>query len=148
MIKQQNKEINQVRIQEEKIRKKEAKQSIQRQKDEKREEAYNAVIELKNYREKKVEEPSKKISKTKPPPPPKDETSEEEEEEEIEEEPKPVERKIYKKPPPPINNRRRPPPRVKEPTDEELYENANLELLRKRFIEQSRNRLMGDLFNY
>ena len=36
----------------------------------------------------------------------------------------------------------------REPTDSEITENANIEMLRKRYIEQRNNRLINDLFNY
>jgi hypothetical protein len=51
-----------------------------------------------------------------------------------------------KQPPPP---RQQPPPRQRrQPTDDELYSKANIELLRDRLYQQTRQRLANDLFSY
>jgi len=39
-------------------------------------------------------------------------------------------------------------PKVQKTTDEEIYGNASLELLRKKLRQETRQRLMTDLFNY
>jgi len=162
LVKIQLKEINETRRTEERERKKEAISNEKREKDAKREEAYKAVIELKNAKQERnskkevnsdveVEKPAPK-PKSQPKfklPPPQDEPSEEEEEE-IEEVYEPPPRKTVVKPPlpPPSQFKRKPRPQRREPTDAELYQNANIEMLRKRFMEQTRNRLVNDLFNY
>jgi hypothetical protein len=134
------------------------KKEQQKIKNEKRDKEYNDVIELKKKKEAKEEEIKEEVKSTPkpkpkskpkakpPPPPPPDEVSEEEEEE-VEYEPPP--RKIKQQPPPPpkqITRKQRPAKR--EPTDSEITENANIEMLRKRYIEQRNNRLINDLFNY
>lgn len=67
---------------------------------------------------------------------------EEEEEEEYEE--PPPKKVITKQPlPPPEKFVRR-----QRPTDEELYSKANIEMLRARLYQQTRQRLNNDLFGY
>ena len=53
-------------------------------------------------------------------------------------------------PPEKFERRARPPPtRTKrEPADDELYSQANIEMLRQRFYQQTRARLQSDLFGY
>jgi len=88
------------------------------------------------------------------PPPQQEEPSEEEEE--IEEVYEPPPRKTTMKPPPPppsqFKRKPRPASRAQAPkreqSDAELYQNANMEILRKKFLEQAKDRLMNDLFNY
>ena len=56
-----------------------------------------------------------------------------------------------KKPPTPPKQFKRPsriPPPRREPTDEQLYDNANIEILRQRLYQQTRQRLQNDLFSY
>ena len=90
-------------------------------------------------------------AKLKPEPEPEEETEEEPEEEPEEEEivrPKPA---TIKKPIPPPKQFKRPsriPPPRREPTDEQLYDNANIEILRQRLYQQTRQRLQNDLFSY
>ena len=56
-------------------------------------------------------------------------------------------------PPPPekFERRARPPPPTRtkrEPTDDELYSQANIEMLRQRLYQQTRARRQSDLFCY
>ena len=73
-----------------------------------------------------------------------------EEEEEIEEvyEPPPRKTTVKQPLPAPSQFKRKPRPQKREQSDAELYQNANLEILRKKFLEQAKDRLMNDLFNY
>ncbi len=50
--------------------------------------------------------------------------------------------------PPPKQIKRREKPVRAEPSDSELYSKANMEMLRNKLYQQTRQRLMGDLFNY
>ena len=134
-------------------------------KDSKREEAYNAVIELKNTKQSKKEvnsdeeehataiQPQRKAKfQTKSavrvqPPPQQEEPSEEEEIEEVYE-PPPRKTTMKQLLPAPSQFKRKPRPQKREQSDAELYQNANMEILRKKFLEQAKDRLMNDLFNY
>jgi len=186
MVKLQLKEIHETRRVEERQRKKDVIINEKKAKDSKRQEAYNAVIELKNTKQSKKEvnsdeeenapamQPQRHLSspeakaksQTKSamrglrpsvavqPPPQQEEPSEEEEE--IEEVSEPPPRKTTMKPPPPppsqFKRKPRPASRAQAPkreqSDAELYQNANMEILRKKFLEQAKDRLMNDLFNY
>lgn len=96
-----------------------------------REKEYNRIMAEKNAKlapppepEEKEEKPLSKLQKPKPKPKPE---SEEEEEEEV----------IIKK------------PIAKKPiTEEQLYSKANIEMLRNRLYQQTRQRLKNDMFNY
>jgi len=77
-------------------------------------------------------EPVRKIPKVKKPPPPEEESEEEEE-----------------APPPPKEFIRKAKPALRrELTDDELYSKASIEMLKQRFHEQTRRRLVNELFNY
>ena len=103
---------------------------MKQEKQQKREQTYKAIIELKQKQEKKVKKPE-------PEPEPEEEEEEEEEEKE-------------KLPPPPPKKAivRRVRPQRREETDEELYSKANIEILRQRLYQQTRQRLNNDLFGY
>ena len=134
------------------------KEQKRQEKNKKRDETYQAVVKLTKAKEepeaKAKEEPKEKPKpkpKAKPEPEPEPEPESESEEEEEEEEERPPPRKvIHKKPIPPPKTFRR---RIKveptnELTDEDLYSNANIEMLRQRLYEQTRRRLTHELFNY
>ena len=92
-----------------------------------------------------VKEQPKAKPKPKPAPEPEPEPEEESEEEEEEEEYEPPPRKVNVKQPVP------PPKQItrkKAPTDEDLYSNANIEMLRNKLRQQTLQRLNQDLFNY
>lgn len=184
MVKLQLKEIHETRRVEERQRKKDVIINEKKAKDSKREEAYNAVIELKNTKQSKKEvnsdeeenapamQPQRRLSspeakaksQTKSAmrglrpsvavqPPPQEEPSEEEEIEEVYE--PPPRKTTMKQPlPAPSQFKRKPRPASRaqapkrEQSDAELYQNANMEILRKKFLEQAKDRLMNDLFNY
>lgn len=122
-VRRKNKEIKQFHKEQKKVEKHEAKIEIEK----KRDEAMNAIIELKN----------KKI-----PAPVAEPVKEESEEEEIH---------VPQIPPPKTFKRAKPKPvksTPKEPTESELYSNASIEILRNKLYEQTRQRLMNDMFNY
>ena len=131
------------------------KEQKRQEKNKKRDETYQAVVKLTKAKEEpQKEEPKEKPKekpKPKPEPEPEPEPESESEEEEEEEEERPPPRKVtHKKPIPPPKTFRR---RVKEKptnelTDEDLYSNANIEMLRQRLYEQTRKRLTHELFNY
>jgi hypothetical protein len=52
--------------------------------------------------------------------------------------------KTERPPPPPKQITRK----KREPTEQELYSNASVEMLRQRLFEQTRKRLVNELFNY
>ena len=128
-------------------------------KEQKLKEEYDKVMEKKKQKETPVPQPqaNKVLAK-----------QEEQEESEKEEEYKPVLQKPRVKKqapipaPPPASRvlretegRRRSPPLrkpkpapVRRQTDEEMYGNASLELLRKKLQQETRQRLLTDLFNY
>jgi hypothetical protein len=116
---------------------------------EKQDEAYNAVIEIKKKREEEKQKKEQPKKPTKPKVKLEPEPEEEEEEEEEQEKP-PLRKLISKAPPPPkpFERRARPQRTRQEPTDEELYENANIEILRQRLYQQTRARLANELFGY
>ena len=142
-------------------------------KNEKRDKDYNALMEMKKKEEAKEEvkeemrlrspeakeedkltplPPKPKLkqkAKQPPPPPPEEDPSEEEEEEEevVEYEP-PPRKTIQQPPPPPKRFVKKQQPIRREPSENELYQNANIEMLRNKFYQQTRQRLMTDLFNY
>ena len=64
------------------------------------------------------------------------------------EEEEPPKKPIAKPLPPPKKIVRAKPQSRIEPTDEDFYENANIEMLRKRLYQQTRQRLANDLFGY
>ena len=138
--KRQNKEIT-----------KYEKETSRKEKQQRREQTYNAIIELKQKEEETKEQP-KKVIKPKIVEPEPEEPEEEEEEEEIIKEPP---KKIITKAPitqvtPPKQFKKKttiPAPR-REATNEELYDNANIEILRHRLYQQTRQRLQNDLFGY
>ena len=180
MVKLQLKEIHETRRVEERQRKKDVIINEKKAKDSKREEAYNAVIELKNTKQSKKEvdsdeeEPQRHLSSPKAkaksqtksavrglrpsvavqPPPQQEEPSEEEEEIEEVYEPPPRKTTMKQPLPAPSQFKRKPRPASRaqapkrEQSDAELYQNANMEILRKKFLEQAKDRLMNDLFNY
>ena len=110
-----------------------------------------AIIELKKEKQEKQE-------KAKAPPPPPEKESEDSEAEEYseseDEKYAPTIRKVQttKPPPPPKEFKRRvkiiKPKEVKEEPESELYSKANIEILRNKLYQQTRQRLIGDLFNY
>ena len=51
-------------------------------------------------------------------------------------------------PPPPKQFTRKQKAIKREPTEQELYSNASVEMLRRRLFEQARKRLVNELFNY
>ena len=68
------------------------------------------------------------------------------EDDEEEYEPPPRKVRISKPAPPPKEFKRK---SIRtEPTDSELYSKANMEILRNKLYQQTRQRLIGDLFNY
>lgn len=159
----QKKEINDVS--------KQQKLEAKKQREAKQEEAYKAVLELKKGKEEPKEAPKAKPQPPpqeeseeeeapkptpkpkakptpKPTPQPQEESENEEEEEEYERPPRKMNIKQPVPPPKQFIRKQRPPPTKREPSDAELYENANIELLRKRFYQQTKQRLMNDLFNY
>ena len=68
-------------------------------------------------------------------------------EEEPTPEPEPVQNMI-KKPPPPKQFIRSQKPLRRPHPDEELYDNASIEMLRQQFYHQTRQRLYNDIFSY
>ena len=99
-----------------------------KEKEEKQEQAYEAVIKIKKEREKIKIEPIK---------------------EELPPEPEPPKETTNPPPPPPkefIRKQRIVKP--KEPTEQELYSNASVAMLRQKLYEQTRKRLVNELFNY
>ena len=131
------------------------KEQKRQEKNKKRDETYQAVVKLTKAKEEPQKEEPKEKPKEKPKPKPKPEPepepeSESEEEEEEEEERPPPRKVTHKKPiPPPKTFRRRVKVEpVNELTDEDLYSNANIEMLRQRLYEQTRKRLTHELFNY
>ena len=144
--KRQNKEIT-----------KYEKETSRKEKQQRREQTYNAIIELKQKEEETKEQP-KKVIKPKivePEPEPEEEEPDEEESEEEEEIIKVPPKKVITKAPitqvtPPKQFKKKttiPAPR-REATNEELYDNANIEILRHRLYQQTRQRLQNDLFGY
>ena len=119
-----------------------------------------AQLEVDNGTQEEPKPQPKKTVKAKPKEPepePEEETEEDEEEpeEEIEQKaPPPPKRVIHNKippsrqPPRQFKRQSRIPPPPREPTDNELYDNANIELLRQRLYQQTRQRLNNDLFGY
>ena len=144
--KRQNKEIT-----------KYEKETSRKEKQQRREQTYNAIIELKQKEEETKEQP-KKVIKPKivePEPEEPDDDEEEEQEEEEEEIIKVPPKKVIAKAPitqvtQPKQFKKKttiPAPR-REATNEELYDNANIEILRHRLYQQTRQRLQNDLFGY
>ena len=141
--KRQNKEIT-----------KYEKETSRKEKQQRREQTYNAIIELKQKEEETKEQP-KKVIKPKIVEPEPEEPEEEEEEEEEEEIIKVPPKKVIAKAPitqvtQPKQFKKKttiPAPR-REATNEELYDNANIEILRHRLYQQTRQRLQNDLFGY
>ena len=139
--KRQNKEIT-----------KYEKETSRKEKQQRREQTYNAIIELKQKEEETKEQPKKVIKPKIVEPVPEEPEEEEEEEEEIIKEPP---KKVIAKAPitqltPPKQFKKKttiPAPR-REATNEELYDNANIEILRHRLYQQTRQRLQNDLFGY
>ena len=126
------------------------KEQIKQEKQQKREKAYDTIMEMKQ-KEEEVKEQPKKVVKPKikdPEPEPEEEPEEEDEEEVVEAPPKKV---IPKTPITPQKQFKKktiiPTPR-REATNEELYDNANIEILRHRLYQQTRQRLNNDLFGY
>ena len=142
----QNKELKEHERQQAKEAKHYEKNKEKIDKEKKREEAVNIILETK-----KKAEPVKEQPKAKPPPKPKPEPEPEEESEE-EDEYEPPPRKVAVKaplPPPKQIIRKKAPPRPPpQPTEEDLYSNANIEMLRKKLRQQTLQRLNSDLFNY
>ena len=142
----QNKELKEHERQQAKEAKHYEKNKDKIDKEKKREEAVNIILESK-----KKAEPVKEEPKAKPPPKPKPEPEPEEESEE-EDEYEPPPRKVAVKaplPPPKQIIRKKAPPRPPpQPTEEDLYSNANIKMLRKKLRQQILQRLNSDLFNY
>ena len=143
--KRQNKEIT-----------KYEKETSRKEKQQRREQTYNAIIELKQKEEETKEQPKKvikpKIVEPEPEEPDDDEEEEQEEEEEIIK--VPPKKVIAKAPITQVTQPKQfkkkttiPAPR-REATNEELYDNANIEILRHRLYQQTRQRLQNDLFGY
>jgi hypothetical protein len=145
----QNKELKEFERQKAKDAKHYEKNKEKIDKEKKREEAVNTILEMKKKTE-PVKEPVQE-KKAKPPPKPKPEPEpepEEESEEEEEYEP-PPKKVIVKQPlPPPKQIIRKKVIQKKEPTDDELYSSANIEMLKKKLRQQTLQRLNADLFNY
>ena len=131
---------------------KEQKHHVKTEKEKKRDQAVEAIIELKKEKQEKQE-------KAKAPPPPPEKESEDSEAEEYseseDEKYAPTIRKVQttKPPLPPPNEFKRrvkiiKPKEVKEEPESELYSKANIEILRNKLYQQTRQRLIGDLFNY
>lgn len=143
--KRQNKEIT-----------KYEKETSRKEKQQRREQTYNAIIELKQKEEETKEQP-KKVIKPKivePEPEPEEKPDEEESEEEEEIIKVPPKKVIAKAPITQVTQPKQfkkkttiPAPR-REATNEELYDNANIEILRHRLYQQTRQRLQNDLFGY
>lgn len=94
-----------------------------------REKEYNRIMAEKNAKlapEEKEEKPLQKLQKSKPKPKPEPESESEDEEEVI------IKKPIAKKP----------------ITEEQLYSKANIEMLRNKLYQQTRQRLKNDMFNY
>jgi hypothetical protein len=133
----------------EKEQKKEEKHKEKIEKEKKRDEAVEAIIELKKEKQIK-QQPERSSREAKPKAEPEPKPKEESEEEEEEYEPPPRKIQITKPPPPPKNFKKR----VKvikperEVSESELYSKANIEMLRNKLYQQTRQRLMNDLFNY
>ena len=130
------------------------KEQIRQEKQQKREKAYNTIMEMKQKEEEVKEQPKKVVKpKIKEPEPEAEEEPEEEPEEEDEEEvvEAPPKKVIPKTPITPQKQFKKktiiPTPR-REATNEELYDNANIEILRHRLYQQTRQRLNNDLFGY
>ena len=144
--KRQNKEIT-----------KYEKETSRKEKQQRREQTYNAIIELKQKEEETKEQP-KKVIKPKivePEPEPEEEEPDEEESEEEEEIIKVPPKKVIAKaaitqvtPPKQFKKKTTIPAPRREATNEELYDNANIEILRHRLYQQTRQRLQNDLFGY
>ena len=143
--KRQNKEIT-----------KYEKETSRKEKQQRREHTYNAIIELKQKEEETKEQPKKVIKpKIVEPEPEPDEEEPDEEEEEEEEIIKVPPKKVIAKAPitqvtPPKQFKKKttiPAPR-REATNEELYDNANIEILRHRLYQQTSQRLQKDFFIY
>jgi len=138
------------------------RKETKKEKQEKLKEEYEKVLEKKKQKE------------AAPPPPPKEEPEEFEEEPEEEEPPqppvpqnpkrvrvKPVAQPAAPQPPPPVAHakasasapqpRQRAPPRERPPrakSDAELYGEASIEILKKKLQQETRQRLLSELFNY
>ena len=101
-----------------------------------REEEYQKVIEARKAKEAVAppeelpEKPKRSHHKKPAPPPESDESSEEEEEI-----PEPIPRKAEKKKP-------------SLPTEQQMYSKANIEMLRNKLYQQTRQRLKNDMFSY
>ena len=148
----QNKELKEFERQQAKDAKHYEKNKEKIDKETKREEAVKTILEMKKKAEPPKEEPEpvkeKPKAQPKPPPKPKPEPEPEEESEEEEYEP-PPRKVILKQPlPPPKQIIRKKVIQKKEPTDDELYSSANIELLKKKLRQQTLQRLNADLFNY
>lgn len=122
------------------------KKKIEREK--KRDEVVAQIIQEKEEKKKETivvepvkEEPIRKALKPKieKPPPPEPEPEEESEEEEEEKEAPPPPKQFIRKTKTIIK---------KEPTEDELYSQASIQMLKQRFYEQTRRRLASELFNY
>ena len=120
-IKRKNKEIDQYEKNKKRI-----------ERDQKRDEAVNKIIEEKKEKE----------------PPPEPIKAEKKEEEKTNDEPQRPPPKTETPPPPPKEFKRKPKQIKNEPTEQELYSNASVEMLRQRLFEQARKRLVNELFNY
>ena len=111
------------------------KNKVRIERERKRDEVINKIIE-----ERKAKEP--------PPPP---EPIKEDKKEELPPEPEPEPPKETTNPPPPPPKefiRRQRIVKPKEPTEQELYSNASVAMLRQKLYEQTRKRLVNELFNY
>lgn len=109
-------------------------------KQKKREETYKAILELKKQKAQPEPQPQ-----SEPEPEPEPESSSEEEPLPP---PKPQKAKPKPLPPPPPKTVSKPRRYDKPQTEEKLYSNANVEILRQKLYEQTRRRLMSDLFSY
>ena len=139
-VRQKNSEIKKFESEQKKEVKLTKKQELQQEKLKKLDETYNAIQELK----KQKEEPKKVKPKKEPEPKVESESEEEEEEEEV-----PIPRKVVKKVQPKIFQKPKPQQPIKRVlTDDELYANASIQMLQKKLQDQTKRRLMSDLFSY
>ena len=139
-----NYEKNKKKIEKEKKRDEVLSQIIKEKEDKEKQEKEKIKEEVKAEIKKELEplkqeetEPIRKLPKPKKqaPPPPESEEESDEEEEAL--------------PPPPKEFTRKTKATVKrQPTDEELYSQASIQMLKQRFYEQTRKRLSNELFNY
>lgn len=137
-----NFEKNKKRLEREKKREEVIAQIIKEKEEKKKQEKEKLKEEILAEQKQEEIKPIRKAPKPKkeqPPPEPEPEPEEESEEEEEDAPP----------PPPPKQFIRKTKTIVKkEPTDDELYSKASLQMLKQRLYEQTHRRLASELFNY